>query len=75
MIGKGVFSTMAEKSEKTESKSGIVGPAGYNSKPPSSLDAPTKVYPGSVSIGKNASKDGGFIEGPASGKNTDKAGK
>ena len=68
---------MAEKSEKTESKSGIAGPAGYNGRTePSSdaLQAPTKIYPGSASIGKGASKDGGFIEGPASGKNTDKAG-
>lgn len=66
--------TMAEKSEKTESKSGIAGPAGYNGKPPQNLDAPTKIYPGSASLGKGASKDGGFIEGPASGKNTDKSG-
>ena len=66
---------MAEKSEKTESKSGICGPAGYNSKTPGSLDAPTKIYPSSSQIGKGASKTGGFIEGPASGKNTDKAGK
>jgi hypothetical protein len=67
---------MAE--EKTESKSGIVGPAGYNGgSGPSgdALQAPTKIYPNSSTIGKNASKDGGFIEGPASGKNTDKAGK
>ena len=67
---------MAE--EKTDSKSGICSPAGYNGvTPPSSNDlaAPTKSYPGSGSIGKGASKDGGMIEGPASGKNTDKAGK
>ena len=64
---------MAE-TEKTESKSGITGPAGYNGKTPSNIDSPTKIYPGSNSIGKNASKTGGFIEGPASGKNTDKAG-
>lgn len=67
---------MAE--EKTESKSGIVGPAGYNGgSGPSgdALQAPTKVYEGSRNLGKGASKDGGFIVGPASGKNTDKAGK
>ena len=61
--------------EKTDTKSGISSPAGYNGKAPSSLEAPTKIYPGSNSLGKGASKDGGMIEGPASGKNTDKAGK
>ena len=61
--------------EKDTSKSGIQGPAGYNSREPKSLEAPTKVYPGSQNLGKGASKDGGFIVGPASGKNTDKAGK
>ena len=60
--------------EKTTSKSGIEGPAGYNGANPKSLDAPVKIYPGSNSIGKGASKDGGFIVGPASGKNTDKSG-
>lgn len=60
--------------EKDTTKSGIQGPAGYNSREPKNIDAPVKIYPGSASIGKNASKDGGFIEGPASGKNTDKAG-
>ena len=64
---------MAE--EKDTTKSGIQGPAQYNGKSPSNLEAPTKIYPSSSQIGKGASKDGGFIEGPASGKNTDKAGK
>ncbi len=62
--------------EKTDSKSGICSPAGYNGKTPSGgLDAPTKIYPGSHDLAKGASKTGGMIEGPASGKNTDKAGK
>ncbi len=52
----------------SDSKSGICGPAGYNSKTPANIDAPTKVYPGSSQIGKSASKTGGMIEGPASGK-------
>lgn len=60
--------------EKDMSKNGIQGPAGYNSAEPKNLDAPVKIYPGSNSLGKNASKDGGMIVGPASGKNTDKAG-
>jgi hypothetical protein len=54
---------------KNDSKSGICGPAGYNGKAPSNLNAPTKVYPGSQSIGKGASKSGGMIEGPANGAN------
>ena len=64
--------------EKTDSKSGIYSPAGYNGvTPPSSNDlaAPTKIYPSSSQVGKGASKTGGFIVGPASGRNTDKAGK
>lgn len=50
------------------SKSGIEGPGGYNGKKPSSIDAPVKVYPGSSSIGKGASRTGGSVVGPASGK-------
>ncbi len=54
---------------KTDSKSGICSPAGYNGKEPKSLEAPVKSYPGSGSIGKGASKTGGgMIEGPASKK-------
>lgn len=52
----------------TETKSGICGPAGYNGRPPANIDAPTKIYPGSSTIGKGASKTGGMIEGPASKK-------
>lgn len=54
-----------------DSKSGICGPAGYNSKAPKDISAPVKVYPGSSSIGKGADrsgKGGGMIEGPASKK-------
>lgn len=62
--------------EKNTSKSGIIeGPGGYNGKTPGSLEAPTKIYPNSSTIGRGASKTGGMIEGPASGKNTDRAGK
>lgn len=61
--------------DNNTTKSGIESPAGYNSKAPSSLEAPTKIYPSSSSLGKGASKSGGMIEGPASGKNTDRAGK
>lgn len=50
-----------------DTKSGICTPAGYNGKAPSSIAAPVKVYPGSGSIGKGASRTGGIIEGPASG--------
>jgi hypothetical protein len=53
---------------KTDSKSGIASPAGYNGTPPKSLTAPTKIYPGSSQIGKGADKTGGLIVGPASGK-------
>lgn len=63
---------MAE--EKDTTKSGIQGPASYNGRPPASIEAPTKIYPGSYDLAKGASKDGGMIVGPASGKNTDKAG-
>ncbi len=54
-----------------DSKSGIKGPAGYNSKTPSSIDAPAKSYPGSGMLGRGADrsgKGGGMIEGPASKK-------
>ncbi len=53
------------------SKSGIQGPGGYNTKTPSSISAPVKVYPGSSNIGKGADKSGkggSCIEGPASKK-------
>ena len=63
---------MAE--EKNLTKSGIASPGMYNGKAPANLDAPTKVYEGSKDIGKGASKTGGMIEGPASGKNTDRSG-
>lgn len=56
---------------KTDSKSGICSPAGYNGKAPGSLAAPTKIYPGSSQIGKSADKSGkggGMVEGPASRK-------
>ena len=46
------------------SKSGIVGPAGYNGKTPSSIAAPTKVYPGSQNLGKAGSKGSDYVEGP-----------
>lgn len=58
---------MADSS--TDSKSGICSPAGYNGKAPSSLAAPTKTYPASSKIGQGASKTGGSVVGPASGKN------
>lgn len=51
-----------------DSKSGICGPAGYNGKAPSNIDAPVKIYPGSHKIGQGASRTGGIISGPASGK-------
>lgn len=45
------------------SKSGIKGPAGYNGAKPSSLAAPTKIYPASSKIGHG----GGHpkVSGPA----------
>jgi len=46
-------------------KSGMETPATAPTKP---LTVVTKVYPGSSNIGKGASKTGGVVEGPASGK-------
>lgn len=46
-------------------KSGIETPTTPPTKP---LTAPVKVYPGSHNLGKGASKTGGIIVGPASGK-------
>lgn len=46
-----------------KTKSGIESPAGYNGKTPGNLKAPTKVYPGSHSLGKGSGK---IIEGPRS---------
>ncbi len=53
--------------DSKETKSGICSPANYNGKAPASIAAPVKIYPGSNSLGKGASKTGGMIEGPASG--------
>ena len=60
--------TAEPPSTQADSKSGICTPAGYNGKTPSSIAAPVKVYPGSSNIGKGASRTGGIISGPASGK-------